>query len=91
MEKIVPNLECKVIKKDENEYYTDMPENSDEFKERLTLKNDEVSIEKIDFSLFKDCIELEEFDADMPESSDKFKKRLFLWLKNKSNIVLFKS
>jgi len=51
-------------------YDIDMPKNSEEFKEKLSLTNNEKSIDDVEFEF----IEKLDFDIKMPKTSQEFEK-----------------
>ena len=60
---------------EKKQYEIDMPKTSQEFKEKLSLANNEKSIDDVEFR-FNDNLD---FDIPMPKTSQEFKEMVKLW------------
>jgi len=54
----------------------DLPKSAEELKRRMSLANDEISIEKVDFRINLDFIRRADIRVDLPKNNTEMKSRI---------------
>ena len=60
------------------DWIVEIPKTQEEFNRRFSLKNDEISIDEVDFEdvNLEDC---DNFRVELPKTQEEFKKRFHIW------------